>query len=269
MKTLSWLLATLFLSPLAMAVVTDGSPFEPAIPAAFDEASKVYRFVSSAVFDVDKILNEIGIKVYACKLDNSTSKNYRGVGACIYDSANYTFKEKRPSIIWLWVLNSEGKYLPPLKLEWKTSHKGWGALGSEFIFLSFENFFGRFTSKVNRVVSEEGSSTCTASNPTDRDLGNFIGDISITFPKGRKISEYFMIEKLDGLNAEQISMHATTPFYLNKKRAYKVQATVRSDRSEYLHISMLTNFNLVSQRDSCIKGSLQRQIVEPAGSPLP
>ncbi|GEM_PF-2709300 len=269
MKTLSWLLATLFLSPLAMAVLADGPVFTPAIPTAFDEASKVYRFVSGAVLDVDQILTEIGIKVYACKLDNRTSQNYRGVGACIYESANYTFKEKQSSVIWLWVLNSEGKYLPPLKLEWKTSHTSWGALGGEFIFLSFENFFGRFIRKVNRVVKDEGSSACSVGSPTDRDLGNFIGDISITFPKGRKVSEYFVIEKLDGLNVEQISMHTTTPFYLNKKRAYKVQATVKSDRSEYLHISMLTNFNLVSQRDSCFKGSLQRQIADPAGSPLP
>ncbi|MBL7555913.1 MAG: hypothetical protein JNM24_08845 [Bdellovibrionaceae bacterium] len=267
MKTLSWLLATLFLSPLAMAVLAEGPA--PALPTSFDKASKVYRFVSSAVFDIDKILTEIGINVYACKLDNSTSKSYRGVGACIYGSANYTFKEKKPSIFWLWVINPEGKYLPPLKLEWKTGHKDWGSLGGEFAFLSFENFFGRFTRKINRVVSEEGSSACTTSSPTDRDLGNFIGDISITFPKGHKVSEYFVIEKLDGLNAEQINMHAATPFYLNKKRAYKVQATIKSDGSEYLHISMLTNFNLVSQRDSCFKGSLQRQIADPAGSQLP
>jgi len=268
MKTLSWLVATLFLSPLAMAALTDEA-IASNPPKAFDKTSRVYQFISKAV-DVDAILNEIGIRVYACRLENSpTPITYPGVAACIYASANYTFKERRSSTVWIWIQSADGQFLPPLKLEWKIGHKNWASLGGEFAFLAFENFFGHFAKKVHRAVNEKGSSACTTNSPTDKDLGNFIGNISITFPKGRKISEYFVIDKLDGLNAERISLQSTTPFYLNKKRAYKVQASVQSDNSEYLQISLLTNFNLVSQRDSCFKGSLQRQTADPSGGQLP
>lgn len=268
MKILSWLLATLFLSPLTIAVFGEYAKADPP-PSTFNQTSRMYRFARLTIVDLDKMLAELGIKVYACRLDNGSIQRYRGVGACLYESVNYTFKEERSSTIWLWVLNEKNQYLPPLKLEWKTRHTNWPDLIGEFAFLSFENILGHFAKKSNQVVSEKGASACTTKISSVRDLGNFIGDILITFPKGRKVSEYFVIKKLDGLDVHRISLHATTPFFLNKKRAYKIQATVQSDNSESLHIVMLTNFNLVSRRDSCFKGSIQRMSTDPAVSQLP
>lgn len=253
MKLLRWLLATLFLSPLSMAV-----PFDPmAPPSSYDKVSGSYRFVQSSIFDIDDMLRNLGINVYACRLDNGSAISHPGVGACLYDSARYTFKEKRASKIWVWVLNEQNQYLPPLILEWKNTHTGWFKFGGEFLFLSFENILGQITKKANRVVSQQGASTCTTMTPADQDLGNFIGDLTITVPKGRKVSEYFVLKNVDGLDAEKILIHASTPYYLNKKRAYKIKATVLNGQQEGIEISMLTNYNLISRREACFKGSLE------------
>lgn len=266
MKVSSWLLATLFLSSLLQAAPTTAAD---APPTVFDEAGKTYRFVQYFIFDVDKILNDVGIRVHACRLENGPTINYTGVGACIYESAKYTFETKKSSRIWLWVLNEHGQYLPPVLLEWKNTHRGFFSLGGEFIFLSFEKSLGRFTRKKNRVESDAGQSTCTVSNPTDRDMGNFIGDLSITIPKGRKISEYFLLNQLDGFDAEKVTLHTTTPFYLNKQRAYKVTAIVQNGQQESLQLSLLTNYNLTTQRNSCFKGSLERKLDESQGQHIP
>jgi hypothetical protein len=266
MKSLSWLLATLFLSPLLLAAPTTTAD---APPTAYDEASKTYRFIQSAIVDIDIMLTEIGIKVHSCRLENDNPVNFPGVGACIYESAKFTFEQKKASRIWLWILNEKGQYLPPLLLEWQNSHSGLVNLGGEFLFLSFENFFGPLTKKANRVTSAQGQSTCSISGPTDRNLGNFIGNISITIPKGRKISEYFILNSFDGFAAEKISVQATTPFYLNKKRAYKVTALVQNEQQESIQVSMLTNYNLVSQRESCFKGSIERKSKDSEGPAIP
>ena len=125
------------------------------------------------------------------------------------------------------------------------------------------------------MASVGGKSTCDVSDPTDRDLGNFIGEISITIPKGRKISEYFILNNIDGFAAEKISLHATTPFYLNKKRAYKVTAIVQNGNQESIQVSMLTNYNLVADpelktdRGTCFKGSLEHKGKDSEGPAIP
>lgn len=266
MKMLSWLLATLFLSPLLLSAPTTAAD---APPNAYNEASRTYRFISSFIVDIDKMLKELGIKVHSCRLENGAPVNFPGVGACVYESVKYTFEHKQASRIWLWVLNDQGQYLPPLLLEWRNTHLGLFKLGGEFIFLSFENFFGNLTRKANRVTSETGKSTCSVASSNDRDLGNFIGDISITIPKGHKISEYFILNNIDGFDAEKITIHATTPFYLNKQRAYKITAIVQNGQRESIQVSMLTNYNLISQRESCFKGSLEHKGKDSEGQPIP
>jgi hypothetical protein len=266
MNVLSWLVATLFLSPFLLAAPTSTAD---APPTTFDEASKTYRFIQSAIIDIDKMLTDAGIKIHSCRLENGSPVNYPGVGSCIYESVKFTFEQKKASRIWLWVLNDKGQYLPPLLLEWQNTHNGLFKLGGEFLFLSFENFFGYMTKKANRVSSVDGKSTCDVSSPTDRDLGNFIGDISITIPKGRKISEYFILNNIDGFAAEKISLHATMPFYLNKKRAYKITAIMQNGQQESIQVSMVTNYNLVSQRQSCFKGSLEHKSKDSEGPSIP
>lgn len=263
---MSRFLAALFLSSLLNAAPTTTND---APPTSFVDASKTYRIIQSAIIDIDKMLKDAGIRVHSCRLENGTPVNYPGAGACIYESLKYTFKDKKPSRVWLWVLNEQGQYLPPVLLEWKNSHTGIFGLAGEFVFLSFENFFGHLIKKTNKVVTENGKSTCTVSDPMDRDLGNFIGDISITIPKGRSVSEYFIIDSLDGFSAEKVNLSAKTPFYLNKKRAYKITAIVQNAKQESISISMLTNYNLVSQRDSCFKGSIEHFSGNKEGQNIP
>lgn len=265
MKVLRWLLVTLFLYPFAIGV-----PLELSTPpTSYDKASVAYRFIQLAIFDLDEILKDVGISTYACRLDNGSNISYPGVGACIYESAKFTFKEKRASRILVWVLNDQSQYLPPLVLEWKNSHSGLLKFGGEFVFLAFEDFFGHLVRAANRVSTEKGSSPCSVANEVERDLGNFIGNLTITIPKGRKLSEYFAVKNFDGLSAEKIILQAETPYYLNKKRAYKVTAITQNEHGEGIQVSMLTNYNLISQRQACFKGSMERNFKSIDGELVP
>lgn len=251
MNIASWLIATLFLT-----IPTLGDSNVP--PSAYDKTSILYRLIQGAIFDIDSSLTEAGIKVHACRTNMEEAiASHPGIGACLYEAANYTFKTKKSATISLWVLNAQGQYLPPLKLEWKNTHTGWFTFGGEFLFMSFENFFGTMVKQTHNItaVPNQDSTSCRIAQLPSSDLGNFIGNLVITIPKGRKISEYFVFTKLDGTNAESISIQAKMPSYINKKRTYQMRGQILSDQMEVIEISLVTNYNLISRRDACLSGT--------------
>ncbi len=249
----SWLLATLFLSQIVLAEAES-------VPVTFQDPTKIYSFMQSRVFDIDSMLEKIGITAYACRLQNGEKNiDHRGIGACIYESANYTFKEKMPSTILLWILNDQGQYLPPVKMVWKTSQTGWFSAGQEFLYLSFESIMSIFVKNSLNLKSEKAGEDCSVERDTRTDLGNILGDLEISIPKGRKISDYFKITKLDFLDTQKISLSTKMPFYLNKKRSYKVTGILLNDKSEMIHVSLFTNFNLVKSRDFCLASALKTE----------
>ena len=250
MKILSWLLAALLLSQLAKA---DPS----ALPETYQESDWFYRIVSH-FFDVGASIEKLGVKVYACRLENGpTPVNHRAIGACLLESADYTFKTHKSATIWIWVLNSEGQYLPPAKMEWKNTHTGWFNFASEFLFLARDKGRQRRSSGfVHNANSSKEVEDCEVTRTTETDLGNFIGDLVITVPPGRKVSEYFVITALDLINVEKLTLNAKMPFYQNRKKNYKISATLLDRKAETISVSLFTDFNLITQRDYCASGTI-------------
>ncbi len=250
MKLLSWLVAALLLTQISKA---DPS----SLPDSFQEADLFYRIVSH-FFDVGASIEKLGVKVYACRLENGpTSVNHREIGACLLESADYTFKTHRPSTIWIWVLNSQGQYLPPAKMEWRNTHSGWFNFVSEFLYLSRDH--GGQRKKYGLVPNANSSlesGDCEAARSTETDLGNFIGDLVITVPKGRKVSEYFVFTALDSIDVNTLTLNAKMPFYQNRKKTYKINATLLDRQAETVSVSIFTDFNLVTQRDYCANGTI-------------
>lgn len=270
MKAARWLLATLFLYQMLYA--------DPnSLPEGYAKTSLIYGVFENLLFDTDSAVKEIGLNVYACRLENENAKiSYYGLGPCLFDSINYTIKEKKPSAIVVWVLNDKGLYLPPLRLTWQHSHSGWIRFGKEFIYLAFEKLSGLWVSRANNINDPAAAVTCAVDRPIKGDIGNFIGNLSIAFPKGQKLSDYFVlksvqgektetatlnpivpiVDTLDKFKAESVTVNTTMPFYLNKKRVYKVNGTIANDRSETLNISILSTYNLVAgaKRDFCVNG---------------
>lgn len=202
----------------------------------------------------------MGVQVYACRLENSAvAVSYHGIGQCLFESLKYNFKKKKSSTVLFWVLNKEGQYLPPLKLEWKNTHTGWWKFSNEFLFLALEGLQGRFIKKEDIYLSNREKGTCLVAEIPNRDLGNFIGDLTLTIPKGRRLTEYFNVSALEHVRTERVSLSVRVPFYLNKKRAYKAKIAYTSDKAEIIEISVLTNFNLITQRDFCISGNFNIQ----------
>jgi hypothetical protein len=236
---------------------------EAELPQTYDKQRVLYFLIRHIAFDVDEILEEMGMKVYACRLENSGKAiNYRGVGPCLYDSMNYTFKEKKSSTVWVWVLNDQNQYLPPLKIEWKHSHSGFFKFISEFLFLTFEESYSKRVKDIQNVLPISQDKKCKVASLPNQDLGNFIGDLVITIPKGRHISEYLKFDALKRIDTQKLSINAKVPFYLNKKRAYQVSANYQNPQQETLSVSILTDFNMVTPRKFCLSGNVD--IIRPA-----
>ncbi len=250
MRILSWLVAALLLTQFSKA---DPS----ALPETFQDPDLFYR-IASHFFDLGASLEKLGVNVYACRLENGPNPvNHRAISACLLESVDYTFKTHRPSTIWIWVLNSQGQYLPPAKMEWRNTHTGWFNFVSEFLYLSRDK--GGQRKRVGLVPgasSSVDSDDCKATRSTEGDLGNFIGDLVITVPKGRKVSEYFFITVLDSIDVSKLTLNAKMPFYQNRKKTYKISATLLDRQSETVSVSIFTDFNLITQRDYCADGTI-------------
>lgn len=256
MRLLGWLIATFILSQAVMAGANDP-------PIKYDKTSLFYRFVQKVVFDLDSLLEEIGIKAYACRLENSTvTTSYQSIGACLYESANYSFKEKKPSTIIVWVTSAKGEQLPPLKLEWKNSHRNWLYFTHEFLFLAFEKGFGKIVKNTQNMKSIPQQSQCKVAKIPSGDLGNFLGDLTITIPKDRRLYEYFNFKIFDWVKTEQLRLRVQMPTHINRKRAYRVLSVYQNDRLETVRLSFITNYNLIISRESCVDGNYQ--IYKPA-----
>lgn len=226
------------------------------LPQQYGKQSIYYSVVQKALFDVDELLQNIGIKVYACRVQNSLApKEYRGVGPCLFDSIRYNFKEKKPSTIYVWMLNSQGQYLPPLKLEWKNTHKSWFGFSYEFLFMAFENQLRWFVKgETNLQVAE---AFCRQPNVPDRDLGNFIGNISITIPTDRRLDEYFNFGIIKQIQTDKLDLKVRTPSYIDKKRTYQILSQYQNKRGDTVELALFTNFNIIQRREFCMNGHLE------------
>lgn len=265
MKRLSWLVASLFLSLNSLAD-------SDALPTTYASESKTYG-VLSVFFDVDKQLQDAKINIYACRISNdSGTRDFRGVGPCLFEAINYAMDYNKASTISLWVLNAQSQYLPPLRLEWRQSHKTWySLLVREMAFLGFEKVLGRWVKKENvvRTTSEDG--LCKVDSIPDKDLGNILGDLSIVLPKGKIVSDYFPFTILDYANMEKISLTSKTPMYLNRKRTYHLigQAATSHSDFESIQIVLFTDFNVMTRRGYCIGRSFLEIGSDPATKVVP
>lgn len=250
MRLLNCLLALLLLVNITFAQ-------QSAPPVLFDKQPFVYFLLRHIVFDLDKILIEIGLQVKACRLDSEVLlRNHEGAGACLYEAIHHTIKFKRSSVIVLWVTDEKGNVLPPLKIEWTHSHSSFFKFANEFLFMSFENLFKGSVKAEHNVSSVSETGKCTLLKEQNRDLGNFIGNMIIHVPPGRRIAEYLKFGILKDVDTQKLVLSAQVPVYLDKKRVYQAKFNYQNPQAETMEISIATNFNLVSQRDFCIKGNL-------------
>lgn len=226
------------------------------LPQSYSKQNVYYTIIQKTVFDLDEVLQNIGITVYACRLQNAgLTKDFKGVGACLFESIKYNFKEDRASTVYAWVLNEQGQYLSPLKIEWKNTHKSWFGLAQEFLFLAFENHMGWSVKAENNISSTRSS--CQGDMISSKDLGNFIGDLIITIPKGRTLHDYLRFNVLKQVDTDKLTLRSQTPSYIDKKRTYQLFSKYQNRNAEIVELRLFTNYNMIRRRDFCVSGHAQ------------
>ncbi|MCB0370585.1 MAG: hypothetical protein KDD45_14455 [Bdellovibrionales bacterium] len=247
----------------ALLILGSFNVLAEAPPQQFDKKSFLYKLVQKTVFDVDAQFKQLGMNVYSCQVfTNNQTLSYRSFGNCLFKAAGNTFKTKQPTKIKLWLLNDQGQYLEPLSINWKSSQKNWFTFAYEFIYLSAENLFKHFTK------SNKNDNPCeiSADDFLNKDLGNFLGEIEIKTAKPWKLSDYMTniqwLSSFDLKNANDLRLNVKTPEVSNGKRVYEGQVSLQNtygyeQKDEgVLIIKIRTNYNLVAQRDACVKGHM-------------
>lgn len=231
---------------------------EVSVPTQFDKQPGSYLFISKVALDVDAVLKEIGIDAQACRLETvSPVKTYPGAGSCLYHAIDATIEQKAPSSILIWVKNKDSKLMPPLRIVWQHSHSKWSRFMKEFLYMSFEDLFGRFLSKKKSIEATPDMDHCQTPNVPTRDLGNFLGNLTIHIPTGHRISEYISVPFLQAINTETLQLSAKVPYHIHKRRVYQAQLNYQNPEGESVNLSVTTDFNLVAPRDACLNADFK------------
>lgn len=243
-------------------------------PLVYNKESFVYTMIKKIAGDLDKEVSSLGIKVHSCSvvLTNGKILSFPSLINCLLVSLDFQLRMSTDSEIKAWILNAKGEYLPPLIISWRPSHKSWFGVIGEGIYLYFgeglyhelENFFKRFNSQsMSRKDCEFEKSFLK------KDLGNFVGLLSIKAPAPWTLIDYFQGAQalkypiVD--NVEQAKLIVKSPFMDKGKIVYDLQLQLFSQNrkqvgDDLLELKIRTNYNLLStydERTTCGKGELK------------
>lgn len=235
-------------------------------PFIYNKESFVYTMIKKIAGDLDKEVSNLGIKVHSCSvvLVNGKTLSFPSLINCLLVSLDFQLRLNTDSEIKAWILNTKGEYLPPLTIKWKPSHKSWFGIIGEAVYLYFEFFLKNINFQTTKMKDCEIDEFFLK-----KDLGNFVGVLSITSPTPWTLIDYFQgpqtLKYLSEDKIEQAKLTVKSPFIDKGKIVYDLQLQLFSQSrkqvtDDLLELKIRTNYNLLNdydKRTTCGKGDFK------------
>ena len=252
----------------------EAPPQNPETPSLISEIGKMLTV------DLDAKIKELGLRVHSCELvrDNSMEKrgsemisSYPSLQSCLTDSLIRSLNGRPDKNLFgqevlyikLWALDTEGRYLPPIIVRWRHSHKGLLSLLSEGLRLKTDRLSEYLTS-INSldVVSKPCKLSFGDSSRQDfqqSDFGNIIGDLEISATETKNLSDYFEPGRLKSILAatkpNSIIGNIKVPKVVNGARIYDAELKIGTELEvhgdlERIDIRIRSNINFLALNGS-------------------